>query len=130
MAAKLLDPFLDADTVIKQPSRGFRQVRRPVFCLVVDPTDLSQTAQALATVIRARLYRCECPAFLFIDADMHAYVIPENRPTAQRWVTEHFGWLVGVYAFVHRNGAPMLRPTTAGIAEDLNEHMADMARTR
>lgn len=128
-AAKSLDAFGDADTVRRQQSASFRQVRKPQFCLVVNPLAPQETAQALANTIRGMLYRCGCPVFLYIDDDMRAYVIPEDRPIAQQWVTDHFGWLVAVYAFVHRAGQPMLRPTVAGIGEDVGEHLAKLGHT-
>ena len=126
MSAKSLDAFCEADTVRKQQSASFRQVRRPQFCLVVNPSEPLQSAERLADAIRGMLYRCGCPVFLYIDDDMHAYVIPEDRPIAQQWVTEHFDWLVAVYAFVHRMGQPMLRPTVTGIHEDLREHLSTL----
>jgi hypothetical protein len=121
-----IDAAFDPDTVRKQQSASFRQVRKPPFCLVVNPSEPQVTAEALANTIRGMLYRCGCPVFLYIDDEMHAYVIPEDRPIAQQWVREHFGWLVGVYGFIHRVGHPMLRPTLAGVEEDMREHLSTM----
>lgn len=128
MTAKSLDAFCEPDTVRKQQTAGFRQVRKPPFCLVVNPSEPREAAEALANSIRGMLYRVGCPVYLYIDDDMHAYVIPEERPIAHVWVREHLRWLVAVYGFVHRIGEPMLRPTVDGIADDLREHLADLQR--
>lgn len=127
MAEKSLEASGRADTVRRQKKRSAsRHVNKPQSCLIVNPSDPLQSAELLAKRIRTTLHSYGIPVYLYIDDDMHAYVITEDRPIALAWVREHFDWLVAVYAFVHRVGQPMLRPTVTGIDEDIREHLSTL----
>jgi hypothetical protein len=116
---------------VQEASTPFRQPNRlPAHCMVVHPDRIPEAAAwLLARVLQIRDHQC-CAAFIYIGPNMHVYVIPEDRPIAQRWVTEHFGWLVGVYDRIHPAGRPIMRPSVAGLIEDITDHLADLARVK
>ena len=99
------------------------RLRKPV-CFVDSPARIAFCANYLRGRITAMLYQHTCPVYLFIDpTDGAAYLLHEGQTSAQAWLVNHWAWFVGAYAFVHRKGMPMLRPTREGIAEDIGNHL-------
>ena len=100
------------------PFRQFRNLR-PV-CSV------SGDAHHAVRSIRRRIARTEASrgagSYLYISFERQVYVISEDSSCAQRWVREHFDWLVGFYK-LRGDSTKCLSPDSDGIYEDVEAHL-------
>lgn len=128
MQKSSVDAFTEPRTVKGRTANiAFHQFRQPVSFLTLDPANLEPDIVAIvarvACIERAR----SCGAYLFIDPDLRAFVITEEKPMAREWLRTHFPWLVALYAPKSTKGVPALAPTLQGVTEDVKEHLADLA---
>ena len=114
-------------TATVKAERGpFRQCWTPVPVGTLDPNAPAPMARALVQKIKAAHRDRGMGSYVFIDPERQVYVLTEDKPAAQQWFRERFGWLVGFYAMVHRPGVPMLKPTPEGLVEDMLEQIEQM----
>ncbi len=114
------------DITATKASRIFRQCRAPVPLCVVAPASVAASVLLIHDRIIANRYAECCGTFLFIDDGLNAYLIAETKPASALWTRDHFRWLVGLYSFVKRPNLPMLKPTLAGIEEDVRDHLREL----
>lgn len=99
-------------------------------CLL-SSTDIDTAAQSIAGAVYGISTSRGCSALLFVSPEMQVFVLSEERALAQQWLREHFAWFVGTYrppAGRHDYRSKHLDATVDGIAEDLAEHLKDLAR--
>lgn len=113
-------------STVKADRAPFHQCWTPVPVGTLDPNAPAPMARALVQKIRVAHRDRGMGSYVFIDPERQVYVLTEDKPAAQQWVRERFGWLVGFYAMVHRTGIPMLKPTAEGLVEDMLEQLEQM----
>lgn len=99
---------------------SFHQSHEPrVFCVI------AQIPEAVELIVR-RIRREQddrgCGSYLYVRPDGTAYLIREDQTAAERWIREHFAWLVGFYTKLP-NPNKGLSLEAAGMAEDIAEHL-------
>jgi len=104
---------------------AFRQNWKPVPVCVINPHDIGASVMCLLDAIAAVSQSRSCGALLFISDDMSAYVINEERTTAQDMLKTRWREFVGLYTHQPRRG---LKPDRAGVAEDIGQHLLDLGR--
>ena len=101
-----------------------KQEAPKVFC-IVDPSNPEAAAKLIVGRIKATRRAEGAGSYLYIDTDMQAYVISEQKPAALEWVRSHFPWLVGRYLPLRGEG---MKLSPALLAEDVASHLLDLAR--
>lgn len=94
----------------------------PVFCV----PSIFSIAEAVARIV-TRIRRDEdtygsAGTYLYVRPDGTVYLVREEMTCAQRWVREHFDWLVGFYTRLP-NPNKGLSLEAHGMAEDIAEHL-------
>ena len=99
----------------------------PRVVVIVDPDDPRPAAHVIHERVCAIAHRDGAGAYVFISPTLQAYVLAEDKTSVATWLRENFVWLVGFYSRAKRPGIPHLTPTTEGIAEDIGEHLQQLA---
>lgn len=92
----------------------------PVFCVI------AKIAEAVDRIVD-RIRRDEntygsAGTYLYIRPDRTVYLVREELTCSQRWVKEHFAWLVGFYTRLP-NPNRGLSLEAQGMFEDITEHL-------
>lgn len=121
-----LDCSTDTATLGRKRSvRPHHKQETPLRFCVVDPASPTIAAKLIVGRIKATRRAEGAGSYLYIDTEMNAYVISEQKPAALEWVKTHFAWLVGRYLPLRGEG---MKLSPELLSEDIGEHLADLAR--
>lgn len=104
---------------------AFHQSHEPrVFCVIANVAEA--VTKIVARIRRDENVYCSVGTYLYIRPDGTAYLVREELTCSQRWIGEHFAWLVGFYTKLP-NPNKGLSLAAEGMAEDITEHMRQIA---
>ncbi len=75
----------------------------PVPILRLDPQHIEEAAKVIAQAVRVQYQRLRRKSagdlrhFLFIDPELHAYLVADIHAAADRWSRDRWPWMVGAY---------------------------------
>lgn len=99
---------------------SFHQSHEPrVLCVIAN---VSEAVELIVKRIRREQDDRGCGSYLYLRQDGTAYLIREDQTAAERWIREHFDWLVGFYTRLP-NPNKGLSTEASGMAEDIAEHL-------
>lgn len=102
--------------------KAFRQHWQPTSACSVNPDDMVSFVTVIAAAIAETKRARGCGTYLFIDPELNAYLIPEERPAALEWVKTKLTWMVGAYE--QKAKGPTLELDRLG--EDVAEHLKEL----
>jgi hypothetical protein len=126
-----LDCSVATDTVARRSVTPHRHdAHEPMALCRVDPLFIPLAAALIVERVRANQRASRGLTYLFIDPDLNAYVMDEQKPAALQWSADIRGrwrWLVGVYSS-SRCKSDGLGVSRSGLVADIGEHLADFDR--
>ena len=111
---------------VRKPHEAFHQSHAPEPICQINPEDISEAVGILYQRIKAIRRNEGAGTYLYITATYQAFAVSETRPCATDWVKTRFKELVGYYNYKRRLGLPILKPTMAGLLEDVTEHLSQI----
>lgn len=111
---------------VRKPHEAFHQSHAPEPICQINPEDISEAVGILYQRIKAIRRNEGAGTYLYITANFQAFAVSETRPCATDWVKTRFKELVGYYNYVRRHNLPILKPTHAGLAEDIEDHIREL----
>lgn len=99
---------------------SYHQSHEPRVFFVI--ASVAEAVEKIVVRIRREENDRGCGSYLYIAPDGSVYVIREDQTASQRWIREHFPWLVGFYTKLP-NPNRGLSLEAQGIFEDITEHM-------
>ena len=91
-----------------------------VFCVIANVSESVQ--KIVARIRRDQDVYCSSGTYLFVKSDGTAYLVRDELTCSQRWIRDHFDWLVGFYTRLP-NPNKGLSTEASGMAEDIAEHL-------
>ena len=112
---------------VKRNIGSYHQSHEPrVFC-VIAPLHIAEAVARIVVRIRREENDRGCGSYLYVDPAGTAYLVREDQTASQRWIREHFDWLVGFYTKLP-NPDRGLSIETHRMVEDIAEHLQQAGR--
>ena len=111
---------------VRKSHEAFHQQHAPEPICIINRESLNEAVGTIYHRIKAIRRGEGAGTYLFIGPDLKVYAVSETRPCTKDWVKNRFKELVGYYNYVRRHNLPILKPTMAGILEDIEDHLKDL----